>query len=77
MGINRTYNKIKELGLFWETMIEDIKEFINNCSKCIMAKNGKFIKPKTKMIIAKGHLERIVIDWWELDIDIKNITHYN
>ena len=77
LGINRTYNKIKELGLFWETMLEDIKEFINNSSKCIMSKNGKFIKTKSKMIIAKDPLERIVIDGWELDIDIKNITHYN
>ena len=76
MGINRTYNKIKELGLFWETMIEDIKEFINKYSKCIIAKNGKFIKPKSKIIMEKGPLERIAIDGWELDIDIKNITHY-
>ena len=76
MGINRTYNKIKELGLFRETMIEDIKEFINKCSKCIIPKNGKFIKPKSKIIIAKGPLERIVIDGWELDIDIKNIAPY-
>jgi hypothetical protein len=53
-----------------ETIIKDIKEFINNFSKCIMAKNGKFIKPKSKMIIAKGPLERIMIDGWELDIDI-------
>ena len=76
LGINRTYNKIKELGLFRETMIEDIKEFINKCSKCIIPKNGKFIKPKSKIIIAKGPLERIVIDGWELDIDIKNIAPY-
>ena len=76
MGINRTYNKIKELGLFRETMIEDIKEFINKCSKCIIPKNGKSIKPKSKIIIAKGPLERIVIDGWELDIDIKNIAPY-
>ena len=57
-------------------MIEDIKEFINKCSKCIIPKNGKFIKPKSKIIIAKGPLERIVIDGWELDIDIKNIAPY-
>ena len=45
-------------------MIEDIKEFINKCSKCIIAKNGKFIKTKSKIIIAKDILESIVIDGW-------------
>lgn len=57
-------------------MIEDIKEFINKCSKRIIAKNGKFIKPKSKIIVTKDPSERIVIDGWESDINIKNITHY-
>ena len=32
LGINRTVTKIKEMGFFWNSMIEDVKSFIDNCS---------------------------------------------
>ena len=31
LGINRTYNKIKENGYFLDNIINDIKNFIGNC----------------------------------------------
>lgn len=41
LGINRTISKVKENGYFWETMIEDVKSYIENCSVCILARKGK------------------------------------
>ena len=76
IGINRTNNKIKELGYFWDSMNEDIKAYINDCPKCIMVKAGKKIINKPKVIISKGPLERVVIDGWELDDDLKETTNY-
>ena len=37
---------------------EYVKEYIDNCPHCIMAKKGNIIKPKAKVIITKGPLER-------------------
>jgi hypothetical protein len=34
-GINRTTAKIKEIIYFCESMVEDIKDNIENCAKCI------------------------------------------
>ena len=63
IGINRTADKIKEKGYFWETVIDDDKEFIRNCPKCILAKKGnKYISQKTLQIMPKGPLERVAID---------------
>ena len=42
------------MGYFWETMNADVKDFIDNCPQCILAKKGKSIKPKDKIIITKG-----------------------
>jgi len=57
--------------------MEDVKSVINNCVKCLQIKNGKEIKVNPKVIITKGPLERIVVDGWELDEDLKKITVYN
>ena len=76
LGINRTYNKIKENGYFWDNIINDIKNYIGNCPNCIKIKAGKKINAKTKVIITKGPLERVVIDGWELDQNLKDITGY-
>lgn len=54
-------------------MVEDIKDFIDNCAKCIMSKKRKNINPKVKFIITKGLLERVVADGWELDEDLKKL----
>jgi len=42
-----------------------------------MAKKGTVIKPKSKVIITKGPLERLVADGWELDEELKTITGFN
>ena len=76
LGINRTNDKIKELGYFWECMNEDVKAYIKDCPKCIMVKAGKNIVNKPKVIVSKGPLERVVIDGWELDEDLKEVTTY-
>ena len=54
----------------------DKKAYINDCPKCIMVKAGKNIINKPKVIISKGPLERVVIDGWELDDDLKEMTTY-
>ena len=77
LGINRTIEKIKENGFFWECLMEDVKSFINNCVKCLQIINGKEIKVNPKVIITKGPLERVVADGWELDQDLKKITGYS
>ena len=77
LGINRTSAKVKELGYFWESLTIDIKEFIDNCPQCIMAKKSNIIKQKNKVIITKGPLERIVADGWMLDNDLKSITGFS
>lgn len=77
LGINRTSTKVKELGYFWESLIIDIKEFIDNCPQCIMVKKGNLIKQKNKVIITKGPLERLVADGWMLDNDLKSITCFS
>ena len=52
---------------------EDVKDYIDNCPQCIMTKKGNVIKPKAKVIITKGPLERLVADGWDLmSIPIKN-----
>ena len=76
LGINRTNEKIKEYGYFWDTMIEDIKNYISECPTCIMNKAGKKIQVKPNIILSKGPLERVVIDGWELDDRLKEITGY-
>lgn len=76
IGINITADKIKEKGYFWETLRDDVKEFIGNCPKCIFVKKGKYISQKILQIINKDPLKLVVIDGWELDIDIKNITRF-
>lgn len=58
LGINRTYNKIKEIGYYLENIIDDVKNYIKNCPNCILAKAGKTINTKSKVIITKGLLER-------------------
>jgi len=75
LGI-RSNDKIKEFGYFLETQISDIKEYISNCPKCIKAKAGKKINNKIKIILPKGPLERVLIDGWELDDNLKEITGY-
>jgi hypothetical protein len=40
-------------------------------------KTGNAIKPKAKVIITKGPLERVVADGWELDEELKTITGFN
>ena len=40
-------------------------------------KTGNAIKPKAKVIITKGPLERLVADRWELDEELKTITGFN
>ena len=42
-----------------------------------MTKKGNAIKPKTKVIITKGPLERLILDRWELDEKLKVITGFN
>ena len=42
-----------------------------------MAKKGNIIKPKNKVLITKGPLERIVADGWMLDNDLKIITGFS
>ena len=42
-----------------------------------MTKAGKNINVKTKTIISKGPLERVVVDGWELDNQLKEITGYS
>ena len=56
---------------------EYVKEYIDNCPHCIMAKKGNIIKPKAKVIITKGPLERVVADGWELDEKLKTIIGFN
>lgn len=58
LGKERTKLKIKEIGYFWGTMNADIKDFIDNCPQCILAKKAKSIIPKDKIIITKG------TGWW-------------
>ena len=65
------------MGYYWDYLSEDVKEYIDNCPQCIMAKKGIKIKPKAKVIITKGPLERIVVDGWELDEELKSITGFN
>jgi len=77
IGINRTISKIKELGYYWDYLSEDVKEYIDNCPQCIMTKKGIMIKPKSKVIITKGPLERLVVNGWELDEELKAITGFN
>ena len=57
-------------------MNEDVKAYIKECPKCIMVKAGKNIVNKPKVIISKGPLERVVIDGWELDDHLKEVTTY-
>ena len=57
-------------------MNEDVKAYIKDCPKCIMVKAGKNIVNKPKVIVSKGPLERVVIDGWELDEDLKEMTTY-
>lgn len=76
IDLNRTADKIKGNGYFWETLIDDVKEFIGNSPKYILAKKGKNICHKAIQIMPKGPLELEVIDEWELDIDITNITGF-
>ena len=42
-----------------------------------MTKKGITIKPKSKVIITKGPLERLVLDGQELDEELKAITGFN
>ena len=58
-------------------MLDDVKEYISNCSKWILTKKGKNINQKVKKIIPLGPLERVVIDGWELDKDLKTLTGYS
>ena len=58
-------------------MIEDVKSFIDNCAACFFTKKSKNINLKTKVIITKGNLERLVADGWQLDEDLKSIMGYN
>ena len=76
IGINRTTLKIKEEGYFWETLIDDVKEYIEKCPKCILSKKGKKIYTKLKIIITNGPLDRVIVDGWELDSDLKTITGF-
>ena len=76
LGINRAYNKIKEKDYSWDKILKDIKNYIKNWPICIKNKTGKKINTKTKVIITKGPLERLVIEGWELDQNLKEITRY-
>jgi hypothetical protein len=58
-------------------MNADVKDFIDNCPQCILAKKGKSIKPKDKIIITKGPLDRVVAYGWELDDELKSLTGFN
>ena len=77
IGINGTISKIKENGFYWETLSEDVKYFIENCSKYIINKHGKKINIPNKSIITKGPLESVVADGWQLDDELKNITDFH
>ena len=77
LGKERTNLKIREMGYFWEAMNSDIKEFIDNCTQCILAKKGKRIHTENKIIITKGPLYRVVADGWELDEELKHLTGFN
>ena len=77
LGKERTNLKIREMGYFWKAMNSDIKEFIDNCTKCILAKKGKRIHTENKIIITKGPLYRVVADGWELDEELKYLTGFN
>lgn len=37
------------MGYFWESMAENVKDFIEICAECIMAKNEKLLTQKEKL----------------------------
>lgn len=76
LGINRTISKIKETVYFWETIIEDVKSYLDKFPYCIISKKGKNINTQNKIIITKGSLDRIVEDGWQLDDELNSITGY-
>ena len=68
LGCNRTVDKIKEKGYYWENMLKDVINYIKNeCKICINDKAGLKLKPNYKTIITKGPKERFVIDGFKLD----------
>ena len=63
---HRLYNAIKDTGIFWDSLTNDCKEFVNNCPTCIKLRNHKSLKPKILIIKTKGPKIRYVVDGWKL-----------
>lgn len=71
LSINRTEAKIKESRNYCQILIEDVKKYIDNCSKHIIARKGKKINTILKTIITKESHEPVMVDVWELDEELK------
>ena len=74
--INSTPFKLKEDGYFWETLLDDVKEYVDNCSKCIISTKDKNINSKLKIIITNGPLELVVAGGWKLDNELKKNNRF-
>ena len=59
-------NAIRDSNIFWDSLTNDCKYFVNNCSIFIKLRTKKALKPKILAIKTKGSNFRYVIDGWKL-----------
>ena len=78
IGGNKTVKIIKELGYFWENMLKEFLNYIKfDCKICINRIIGIKLNVKSKTIITKGPKERYIMDAFNLEGFIKDISGYN
>ena len=62
-GYHRLYDAIWDSNIFWDSLTNECKYFVNNCSLCIKLRTKKAIKPKILSIKTK-RTKNSICNWW-------------
>ena len=76
-GYHRLYDAIRDKNIFWDSLTNDCKEFVNIGPSCIKLRSNRALKPKILVIKNKGSKSRYIIDGWKLHSIINILTGYS
>ena len=76
-SLNKTKENLKNCDYYYEGMVSDLLNFVNECPKCSVLKNIRPVGIPMKLIIEEGHHYRYEIDIWYLEDDIAKSTGFN
>ncbi|KAK3090231.1 hypothetical protein FSP39_010232 [Pinctada imbricata] len=65
-GMERTLQLARQ-RVYWPFMSSDVEEYCTNCSRCMLAKRGKIVRPTIGSTVAKRPLEILAIDFTILE----------